>query len=183
MIKPWEMGKSEVLAKGFGKELRRVMFTNPTTQSEEEFYLFGQRDWSIVLPITEDGMVLAVRQYKQGCNKIVVELPAGTTNFKDEDPETVAARELLEETGYQAEKMIFLGPPQWMASRNSWTRFFPFVAFGCKKVKEAKMDSSEEIETLLIPYKEWLEICQSQIEDPSVIVATFRAMKYCQMQG
>ena len=180
MLKTWQMGTSETVAKKFGKELRRVMFTNPTTLSEEEFYLFGQRDWSVVLPITKDNMVVTVSQYKQGCNKIILELPAGTADFKEENPETVAQRELLEETGYQAEKMIFLGPAQWMSSHNSWTRFFPFVALGCEKVTVAKLDSSEEIETVLTPYQRWLELCQSEIEEPSTIVATFRAMKYCQ---
>ena len=134
----------------------------------------------MVLPITKDGMVVAVSQYKQGCNKIILELPAGTADFKDENPEAIAARELLEETGYRAEKMIFLGPAQWMASRNSWTRFFPFVALGCEKVKAVKLDSSEGIETVLIPHPKWLELCRSEVEEPSTIVATFRAMPYCQ---
>ncbi len=180
MIKLWPMGTSETVAKKFGKELRRVMFTNPTTQKQEEFYLIGQRDWSVTLPITKDNMVVAVSQYKQGCNKIILELPAGTTDFKDESPETVARRELLQETGYQAEKMIFLGPPLWMASRNSWTRFYVFVGLGCEKTQTVNMDSSEEIETVLIPYQRWLEMCQSELEEPSAIIATFRAMKYCQ---
>ena len=178
MLKSWKMGLSETIAKKFGKELRRVMFQNPTTSQDEEFYLIGQRDWSVVLPITKDGMVLAVRQYKQGCDKIILELPAGTADFKDENPESVAQRELLEETGYKAEKLIQLGSPLWMASRNSWTRFFVFVAINCEKVQEAKMDSSEEIEPVLISRERWLELCQSEVEEPSAIVATFRAMKY-----
>ncbi len=180
MLKLWKMGKSETVAKGYGKEFRRVMFTNPATQKDEEFCLIGQRDWSVTLPITKGNMVVAVSQYKQGCNKVLLELPAGTTDFKDENPETVARRELLEETGYRAEKMIFLGPPLWMASRNSWTRFFVFVALGCEKTQAAKLDSSEEIETVLVPYQKWLAMCQSELEEPSAIIATFRAMKHCQ---
>ena len=41
MLKTWQMGTSETVAKKFGKELRRVMFTNPTTLLDEEFYLIG----------------------------------------------------------------------------------------------------------------------------------------------
>lgn len=180
MIKPWPMGKVEILFKKFGKELRRVFFTNPNTEKEAEYLLIGQKDWSVTLPITKDNMVVAVRQFKQGCNKIILELPAGTADFKDENPETVARRELLQEAGYEAGKIIFLGPPLWMASRNSWTRFFVFAGLGCEKVQEAKLDRSEDIETVLIPYQRWLEMCQSELEDPSSIIATFRAMKYCQ---
>lgn len=182
MLKPWQMGESKTLAKGFGKELREVLFTNPNTGKQEKFYLIGQKDWSITLPITKDNMVVAVRQFKQGCNEIVLELPAGTTDFKGEDPETVARRELLQETGYKAEKMISLGPNLPM-SRNSWTRFFTFLALGCEKVQEAKLDLLEDIETVLIPYQKWLEMCQSEIseiKDASSVVATLKAMKYCQ---
>lgn len=177
-LKVWQPEGSETLAKGFGKELRKTKFRNPTTGDVQEFVLFGQRDWSVTLPITEDGQVVAVRQYKQGCNKIYVDLPAGTTNFKDEDPQVAAERELLEETGYRAGEVIFLGHPLWMASRNSWTQFWPFVALGCKKVQPAKIDANEEIETLLFPLDKWFEFCQSELEDHSAGIATFRALRH-----
>lgn len=176
IIRAWKMGESKTLIKKFGKELREVMFLNPATNKEEEFILFGQRDWSVILPITRDGRVITVRQYKQGGNKIMVELPAGTADFKEEKPEEVAKRELLEETGYQSDELISLGSPQWIASRNSWTRFHCFLAVGCEKLKEAKYDASEEIEVKLVPLKRWVEMCRTEIEEPSAIVATFRAL-------
>ena len=40
MIQRWEKGLSEIIAKKHGKELRKVMFTNPATGQQEEFYLF-----------------------------------------------------------------------------------------------------------------------------------------------
>jgi 8-oxo-dGTP pyrophosphatase MutT (NUDIX family) len=179
-LKPWRKGASDTLAKGYGKELRKTQFTNPTTNEVQDFILFGQRDWSVVLAITSDGMVIAERQYKQGCDKIYIDLPAGTTDFKGELPQAVAKRELLEETGYKATEVIFLGPPLWMSSRNSWTRFWPFVALGCEKVQPAKIDANEEIETLLFSISEWLEFCQTELEDHSAYVATMRSLQSIQ---
>ena len=179
MLKLWQRGASETLCKKFGKEMRRVMFTNPTTGKEEEFYLFGQRDWSEVMAITDDGKVIVVRQFKQGCDKFIDELPAGTPTFEGENPEDVAKREFLEETGYQTAETVLLGPPIWMATRNSWTRFHLFLAMGCKKVAEAKLDASEEIEVELIPYKDWLQQCQTQIENGPAIIAAFRSQPHC----
>lgn len=176
MISSWSMEKSETVVKGYGKEFRKTVFLNPTTGKPEEFYLFGQKDWSVVLPVTKDNMVVAVQQYKQGCNKVILELPAGTADFQKESPEETAQRELLEETGYQAKQIIFLGPPLWMSSRNSWTRFFPFLAIECKKARKAKHDDSEEIEAVLIPLKRWIEMCYAELEEPSAIVATFRGL-------
>lgn len=111
MIQSWTKRLSEKIAGKFGKSLHRTIFTNPATGQEEEFYLIEQRNWAETLPITEDGMVVAVKQYKQGCDKIILEIPAGTADFKDELPEVVASRELLQETGYEAKQIIPLGPP------------------------------------------------------------------------
>jgi len=178
MIQLWQLIKQESLIKKFGKEMRKAIFKNPVNGEEEEYLLFGQRDWSVILPVTEDNMVVTVLQFKQGCNKIIHELPAGTADFTTESPEETARRELLEETGYQSEKMIFLGPPLWMASRNSWTRFFPFLASDCKKIKPGKLDEIELIESKLVPLKRWIEMARMEIEEPSAVVATFRALPY-----
>lgn len=179
MIQGWHKGREEILLKKFGKEMRSVLFTNPRTNTEEEFVLFGNKDWSVVLPLTADMHVVTVRQYKQGCDKIIRELPAGAADFRNEKPEDVARRELLEETGYEAaEGMLFLGPPLWISSRSSWTRFWPFLALGCRKVAEQKLDDLEDIEIELIPLDEWIHQALSEIEEPSAVVATFRALPY-----
>lgn len=179
MIQIWKKGIEESLLKKYGKEIRRVLFTNPKTRVDEEFILFGSKDWSVTFPVTEDNKIITVLQYKQGCNKIVRELPAGIADFENEKPEEVARRELLEETGYEASGGVqFLGPPLWIATRSSWTRFWPFLALGCKKVAHTKLDDLEDIETELIPLDEWIRKTLTELEEPSAVVATFRALPY-----
>ena len=172
-----------VLGSGFGKSLVIRFFKNPDTGEVEEFILFGQKNWSVVLPITEDGKVLVVRQFKQGCESIVDELPAGTADWKDEPPEDLMCRELLQETGHHPGLVIPLHP-QWMSTRNSWTRFFPFLALDCKKVGEALWDTKEQIEPRAIPLAEWLGLVFSgKIEEPSAIVATMLAIPHLFKSG
>ena len=179
VIQPWKkVGEATVLAAKFGKKLVSQPFEDPRTGKIDDFVLFGQRDWSVVLPITRSGEVVAVRQYKQGCDRIVVELPAGTADFQGESPESVMRRELLQETGYQPSKLVALGSPQWIATRSSWTRFYPFLALDCEKVQEAKLDASEDIEPVVFHLDEWIELCLEEIIEPSAIVATFRALPH-----
>ena len=108
-LEVWKkIGDPAVLASKFGKSLLLQKFLNPKTSKEEEYAFIAQKDWSVILPVTKDGNVIAVKQFKQGCNKIITELPAGTADFKEELPETVARRELTEETGYVPLKVHYL---------------------------------------------------------------------------
>jgi ADP-ribose pyrophosphatase len=53
----------------------------------------------MVVPVTKDGAVVLVRQYRHNLRRHTLEFPAGTAH-KDEDPQLAAIRELEEETGY-----------------------------------------------------------------------------------
>lgn len=60
-----------------------------------------------VIPLTEDGKILFVKQYRKAIEKTLIEIPAGLID-EGEDPQTTAIRELEEETGYTTKKVIFV---------------------------------------------------------------------------
>ena len=62
-----------------------------------------------VLPLTEEGEVLCVRQDRYAVGDTVLEIPAGKLDFSEEVHEEAARRELREETGAVCEKLHFLG--------------------------------------------------------------------------
>ena len=62
-----------------------------------------------VVPLLDAGSVLLERQFRYPVGKVLMEIPAGKLDSKDEDPRKAAARELLEETGAVAEELIELG--------------------------------------------------------------------------
>lgn len=61
-----------------------------------------------ILPLFDDGSVMCVRQFRYPFHEHLLELPAGKLE-KGEDPYDCAVRELGEETGITAEKLIPLG--------------------------------------------------------------------------
>lgn len=69
-----------------------------------------------ILPVTAEGNVVLVRQFRYAIGRELYEIPAGTRE-PDEPPEVCAARELREETGYTAEKIApllrFYVSPGW----------------------------------------------------------------------
>ena len=62
-----------------------------------------------VLPITKDGEAVLVRQYRYAVGRMLLEIPAGKLDSKDEDPREAALRELREETGATCESLEFIG--------------------------------------------------------------------------
>ena len=62
-----------------------------------------------VLPIDSDGFCYCVRQFRYPIGKSLLEVPAGKLNW-GEDHRLCAERELSEETGFTADKIIYLGP-------------------------------------------------------------------------
>ncbi len=59
-----------------------------------------------IVPILDDGRVVLIRQYRYAPNMMLLEIPAGTME-QGELPIQCAARELKEETGYEAEKLEY----------------------------------------------------------------------------
>ena len=65
-------------------------------------------DWVNVIPVTPQGKVVVIRQYRHGTGEISLEIPGGVVDAGESHEET-ARRELLEETGYTAGEIIPIG--------------------------------------------------------------------------
>jgi len=62
-----------------------------------------------VLPLTDEGDVICVRQFRYAHGCLMTEIPAGKLDSKTEDHVEAALRELREETGARCEKLTYLG--------------------------------------------------------------------------
>lgn len=56
-----------------------------------------------IVPVTKEGKLLMVRQYRNALDRETLEIPAGGLNGSEEPTKTAAIRELEEETGYRTE--------------------------------------------------------------------------------
>jgi ADP-ribose pyrophosphatase len=116
-----------------------------------------------ILAITEKQEIILVEQFRVPVNKRVIEIPAGLAgDIEGEEDEALASaakRELVEETGYEAERMEYLteGPPSAGLSTEVVTFF---RAQGLKKVSEGGGDGSENIHVHAVPLTDlelWIE--------------------------
>ena len=60
------------------------------------------------MPVTEDGKILMVRQYRNALDRETLEIPAGKLDAPDEPKITCAYRELEEETGFRSDNLEYL---------------------------------------------------------------------------
>lgn len=72
-----------------------------------EYGVLESSGFAAVVPVTEEGGVVLVRQYRQPVGGATLELPGGGVEL-EEDPREAARKELLEETGYRAESLEHL---------------------------------------------------------------------------
>ena len=121
----------------------------------------------VIVAVTDDDRLLLVEQYRKPVRARVLELPAGLAGdilgAEDEAMVTAAARELLEETGYEASEWTVLGEAPVTAGLTDETVVF-FLARGLRKVGPGGGDESEDIELLEVPLTELRSTLTSQRE-------------------
>jgi len=113
-----------------------------------------------------------VRQYRHGIREICLEIPGGLPSQGDAAVDA-ARRELLEETGYEAEELIFLGSayPQPAILNN---RSVTYLARSVRKVQEPKLDDTEDIEVVLVPLSQIPDLIRKgEITNAMVILAFY----------
>lgn len=64
---------------------------------------------SAILPLTDDGKIILVRQYRYAAGQPMLEIPAGKIEQDGENPDYCAARELEEEAGVTSDDILPLG--------------------------------------------------------------------------
>ena len=107
-------------------------------------YFFISKNFSVgIIALTEKQQIILVRQYRYLTLRDSLEVPGGGSDKdKEETPQELAESELLEETGYKAAHLRAIGEFD-VANGHSSDISRVFLAAGCKKVSEQKLDDSE----------------------------------------
>ena len=102
MIEPWPILDREPIGDYRIFSLRKDTRRSPKTGDAHNFFVVESPDWINVVPVTADGQVVLIRQYRHGTEEVTLEIPGGMVDLTDSSPAESARRELLEETGYAA---------------------------------------------------------------------------------
>jgi ADP-ribose pyrophosphatase len=154
--------------------LRRDRYRFEPSGEERDFVVIDSASWVNVVPVTNEGNVVLIRQFRHGARQVVLEIPGGMIDG-DEAPEDAAARELREETGYVAQNIRLLARvlPNPAVQNNF---LYLFAAEGCHSTGQTQPDAFELIEVFERPLEDIPAMIASGEIAHSLVIAAFAFM-------
>lgn len=173
-MKNWKKLSEKIAYDGWRKVLiRKFILPNG---NEAEFDVIGNKDFVTIAAFTADRKAILVNQFRVGAEKVLTSFPEGAIE-DGENIETAARRELLEETGYDVEEIIFL---KTLHQAYFTQKQHIVVATNCKKVSQQNLDEHEFIEVFEMPLYEFLDFLKDKNDERMNhnIGAAYLAMDY-----
>lgn len=145
-VASWPVVSSEdVYDSGWVMSVRRDVITRPGHDEQFARIVVEDPGAVVVLAVDDQERVVVVRQYRHPARRRLLELPAGVLDAPGEDPEQAARRELLEETGLEAESWQHLLTTWATPGKSEETHVF-YLARGLAEVEHDFEPDHEEAE-------------------------------------
>ena len=149
----WKVLSSEYLFNDRWFKVRKDVCESPEGKIIDLYYVYEFPTWVGVVPVTENGEIVMVKQYRHALGEVCIEIPGGCVDDTDPSFEVAAAREVREETGYTFSSFDYLGRISANPSTNT-NLLHMYLARGGVKVGEQNLDHNEEIEVVLLSISE-----------------------------
>jgi 8-oxo-dGTP pyrophosphatase MutT (NUDIX family) len=150
--------------------VERSVALSPVDGQPRTFHRIQSQSWTQIVPITADGHVVMIRQYRHGAQRVTLEIPGGLVD-PGEDPAEAALRECLEETGYRARRAEPLGVvnPNPALFANQLHGYF---ATGVEREAGVQNTGTEITEPVLVPLRKLPDMLQSGEIDHALVAQT-----------
>ena len=148
----WKTISSEELINNRWVGVTKETVELPNGEVINDFYKIRVSSAAAIIALTEDKIILKI-EYRHCYQRELIELPSGIFEPEETDPLDVAKRELLQETGYSSDKWTYLGPTIENSAKLTNTIHL-YLAKDCKKVSDQQLDKTEDIDVLIMPLDE-----------------------------
>lgn len=156
-MEKWKTRKTDKLIDTHWVKVRRDEVELPNGQSIEDFYAITINDAAAIVALDDVGNIILKKEYRYCYDRDLIEIPAGTFEEGETDGVSVAKRELLEETGYISDDWQYLGAT--VESSAKLTNYMHiYFANHCRRVAEQHLDATEELEVLLVPLRQAVDM-------------------------
>ena len=149
----------------------------------EKYYTIEMPQVAVIGVFTTQMELVMIKQYRHPVKSTDFELPAGCMENHENHIQEAAARELLEETGYETKKLELLKDTYSSAGLlNNVIHFF--IGFDAEKIQEPVLDQAEELEVQVTPWQKALELLeQNKIKDMASVTGMYLIKDYLKKHG
>lgn len=147
---------------------------------EFPFYTVGKDgdEAASIIALTPENELIIAEQFRAGPGRSMSEFPGGFVD-PGEDPKEAVERELLEETGYKASKLVYLGYCYKEAYLH--LKVHCYLGYDCKKVAEPTHEDTEYIEVRKMSIGQYLEVARGGgTTDPGALFLAYDTLKKIQ---
>ena len=151
---PWTLIQREFVLDDEWIRISRDRCARADGTQIDKYYVVHGTDWVNICPVTVDGQIVLVREYRHGFGHVLLGLPGGLIDAEDISPVNAALRELREEVGaLTVLRMMATG--QMIVNPSTHTNTgFSFVAL-LDSLTPARLRTSEpDIEIVVMPFCE-----------------------------
>lgn len=147
--------KSKKVYDCFFMELYEDVVELPNKMTSSRIYI-KHNGASAVLPVTEDGKLVLIKQFRYPIDEVIYEIPAGKKDFLGETGYDCVVRELEEETALRSDRIVKIQDFHSCVGYSS-EMIELFIAYDCVKVDNPKQGDDDE-------FIEVLEFTRGEIE-------------------
>ncbi len=153
----WTVVKSRHVLKDRWISVRADTCRMPNGLAVDPFYVIESPNYVHVVAVTRKQEVVLERLYRPGIRQTILELPGGCVDPADATPLEAARRELLEETGYTGLQFDLVGQVHQNPSSHNNVSFC-VLATNVELVAQPHLEGTEQIEVLLMPIEQVMEV-------------------------
>lgn len=172
MKRNWNFLKSRLAYENRIVKVREDTYHFLPNNIVHDFMVMEFSDWVNIIPVTAEGDIVMIRQYRHGVKRETFEIPGGLISAEDTDPAEAGIREMTEETGYISDDVIHIGTvePNPAIQNN---RCHTYLARNAVIGSGQNLDPTEAIKVELVKHAKVYDMIRQGHITHGLVVAAF----------
>ncbi len=175
-LQKWTLITSKDISSSKWFPVEERKYKLPSGKLVNDFSVTTLADVAMIVPVTPDGKVIMVNQFKPGFGDVILEFPAGRKEPKHQNIKEVAIYELEEETGIKTQDVEYFATFAGFVTKGT-EKVYCFLARNVVINTDQKLDQNEDIEVKVFEPQEIDTLIEENKIQAAITVAAWEVAK------